>query len=108
MTLQEKFAQPFDLTDRPNVYDLMPKYGETPKVDYKWEKAVSTWFFSGIEKSAFKVKDGIDANKAFQHLRSIIGSWLPKHEHKTEAAAFLMCAQSWMYAVPPDSNACPL
>ena len=93
MTLQEKFAKPFDLSAETklfDVYDLMPKYRESPDVDYKWEKAVSTWFFSGIEKSAFKVKDGIDANKAFSHLAAIISSWLPKHEHKTEAAAFLM------------------
>lgn len=87
----EKFKTPFPVERlSESVYDMMPKYGESPNVDRKWERAVSKWFFAGIEKSAFKVKPGINADDAFRHLRAVISSWLPKHEHKTEAAAFLM------------------
>lgn len=96
MTLQEKFSKPFDkdTIQKSKVFDLMPSYSELHskdvKWDNKWERAVSTWFFDGIAKSRFTPKAGIDVNDAFYHLGNIIGDWTPKHEHKTDGAAFLM------------------
>jgi len=34
--------------------------------------------------------DGIDQNKALRHIKAILGSFEPKHEHKEAAAAYLL------------------
>lgn len=87
------FSVPFEVTSSMNVRDLLPGMFEIPD-EYvgrdKWENAVSTWFFKGMRKDAFVEREGIDRNKAFNHLAAIISSWDLKHEHKTAGAAYLM------------------
>jgi len=77
-----------------NVLALMPAYNEIPSEfnshSNLWHKATDKWFFEGIDKRAFTVKDGINANDAFHHLYMIISSYQPKHEHKTAGIAYLM------------------
>lgn len=90
----KKFEQPTKLKGGENVFDLMPKYNELPEEftrgNTKWNDATSRWFFSGIQKSQFTVKEGIDADIAFRHIGRVISDWSPKHEHKEAAVAYLM------------------
>lgn len=77
-----------------SVYHLMPRYEDIPDEFKKrrnpYVRKTSDWFFSGIKFSSLKAKDGIDATKAIRHLKAILGSFEPKHEHKEAAVAYLM------------------
>ena len=92
--LAAAFCQPMEVNNTTDVRTLLPKKNEIPDgFDThwnKWNKAVTTWFFDGIRKDAFSVKEGIDKDKAFKHLSAVISSWDLKHEHKTAGAAYLM------------------
>jgi hypothetical protein len=76
-----------------NALDYMPPRDEIPEEfkssSNKWRKFQADWFFYGLLSHKDKVKKGIDATLAWQHLRMIQGSWDPKHEHKEEAVAYL-------------------
>jgi hypothetical protein len=82
----------------------MPKY-ETLPDEFKrhrgneYCKAISEWFFGGaeahpngikIKDTAFVAKPGVEAGKALAAIKSILGSFEPKHEHKEAACAFLL------------------
>ena len=92
--LAAAFSQPMEVTQSTNVRTLLPKMNEIPDEFYrhynKWNRAVLTWFFEGIRKDAFTVKENIDKDKAFKHLAAVVSSWDLKHEHKTAGAAYLM------------------
>ena len=52
---------------------------------------VSRWFFSGLPKETrFVPKTGIDEAAAKAHLRAILASFEPKHEHKEAGCAYLL------------------
>lgn len=95
--MEKKFEKPFtkeQIENFKSVKDIMPPYDELDK-NFKygktiWNEAVSDWFFSGVKKSQFVENTGIDKEAAFMHLRAIISSWEPKHEHKEAGAAYLM------------------
>jgi len=77
-----------------NVEHLMPSYKEIP-AEYKsgsnaWNRLVSTWFYKGIDATLLVTKPDVDRAKAFRHLKAIMGSWEPKHEHKIAGVAYLM------------------
>ena len=76
------------------VAHLMPAYADIPKefkVDStKWNQLVTDWFFSGLTNLALTPKDGVDKTKALRHLKCILGSFEPKHEHKEAAVAYLL------------------
>lgn len=78
------------------VMELMPEYSQIPdefKSDRNpWHLWQTEWFFSGLKKIPAP-KPGIDIKKAMRHLYEIQSSWLPKHEHKSAAVAFL--ASKW-------------
>lgn len=93
------WAQPTAVTDvdiafPAGVSHLMPAWTDLPE-DFQndrspWCAPVNKWFFSGLKKSEFKPKDCIDEAMAWRHLKCIMGSFEPKHEHKTAAVAWLM------------------
>ena len=73
---------------------LLPAYDTLPE-EFRRERdpfspLVNKWFFSGIEKKLLKVKPGIDEIDAWRHMKTIMGSFEPKHEHKTAGVAYLM------------------
>jgi hypothetical protein len=76
------------------IYRLLPKYETVPE-EFKYRSTpqnnlVSTWFFEGMKSIDFlKVKPGIDKDKAINHIKTCMGSWAPKHEHKTAGCAYL-------------------
>lgn len=55
-----------------------------------WCDVADRWFFNGLNASELRPKPGIDAAKALRHLRTIMGSFEPKHEHKIGGVGFLM------------------
>ena len=69
---------------------VIPKEFKGMNNTNKWNKLVSTWFFSGLEGYSFKPKEGIDPSKALAHVKAIMGSFEPKHEHKEAGCAYLM------------------
>jgi len=58
--------------------------GQTP-----WNQLTSRWFFHGL-KGTFVPKPGIDLELALRHIKTILGSFEPQHEHKEAAVAYLM------------------
>lgn len=82
-----------------NVRELMPKWEDIPKEfrdsnsRSQWNRFMSDWFYSGLESYDLKPRDGVDVAKALRHLRTILGSFEPKHEHKEAAVAYL--ASQW-------------
>jgi hypothetical protein len=57
----------------------------------KWNKAFGQWFFSGFpEGTQLQYKEGIDPEMAMRHLRAVMTSWSPKHEHKDAACSYLL------------------
>jgi hypothetical protein len=73
---------------------LLPKYNDIPdefKDHYnKWAKIVSDWFFGGLKNAKFTPKEGIDKSDALRHIKAIMTSWDPKHEHKEAGCAYLL------------------
>lgn len=69
-------------------YETIPdefKHGNT-----KWNRLFNDWFFRGLEKYKIIPKDGVNLGKALRHIRYVMGSWEPKHEHKEAGVVFLM------------------
>lgn len=91
--------------DKPQVVDrveaafggdmqkLLPPYNDLPQEFRREEhpacKVVTTWFYGGLQALP-PIKDGIDRKHAMNHLRAVIGSWAPKHEHKIAGAGYLI------------------
>lgn len=99
MTEQTTVIQPQDVSDveiafPASVRHLMPDYADIPKAfkDHHnpYVKTVSNWFFNGLPKGTITPKAGVDGSKALRHLKCILGSFEPKHEHKEAAVAYLM------------------
>lgn len=69
---------------------LLPPQSEIPKNLDAWEDLVNEWFFKGLNAQRLKARPGIDRVAAFRHLKCIMGSYEPKHEHKVSGVAYLM------------------
>ena len=81
-----------------DVTHLMPEYKNIPD-EFKRYKGnifvdfVSNWFFKGISKENLGrliPKENIDTNMALRHIKAVLGSWSPKHEHKIAGCAYLL------------------
>lgn len=91
------FSKPLDVSDLDlafggRIAKLMPTYEELRgiKIDPKWERLFSEWFFLGLKSLELTPKEGIDKSKAIRHIRAIMGSFEPKHEHKERGCAYLL------------------
>lgn len=77
-----------------SVSHLMPAYADIPKPfkdgSTKWNQLATDWFFCGIKNLELTPKDGVDPTKALRHLKCIMGSFEPQHEHKEAAVAYLL------------------
>jgi len=76
------------------VRHLMPPMGEIPP-EY-WEgscgwpsQLFNEWFFVGLKSLKLVPREGIDADAALRHIRAIMRSFEPKHEHKEAAVCYL-------------------
>jgi|ERR1041384_4841867 hypothetical protein len=76
------------------VSHLMPPRDAIPQEfkdgNTKWNELFNQWFFVGLKGATFKPKEGVDQQKALRHIRAVMRSFQPKHEHKEEAVAFLL------------------
>ena len=72
--------------------ELMPSYEKLQKedIDLKWKKLFSDWFYNRLAKLEIEQKEGIDKSKALRHIKCVMGSFEPKHEHKELGVAYLM------------------
>lgn len=79
-----------------NLAEFLPTMGSIPKEFFKdsnhWNKWVSKWFFNGLDSYAVAVQD-INFKQAHAHIKVILGSYEPKHEHKIAGCAYL--ASQW-------------
>ena len=77
-----------------DILKMMPTYADIPdefkRGNTTWNRLVSEWFFFGIKALNVTPKPWIDKTNALRHIRAIIGSFEPKHEHKEAACAYLM------------------
>lgn len=95
------FDQPADVTGIDMAFGgdmkkLLPAYQDVSK-EYgynsgKWScRLVCDWFFSGLKSTEGLVpREGINKTKALAHIKSILASFEPKHEHKQAACAYLL------------------
>ena|ERR1017187_8061402 len=76
------------------VKHLMPEWSSIPEEFHNgytpYDKLFSACFYGGLSSLKLVPKEGIDQNKAWIHLRAIMGSYEPKHEHKQAAVAYLL------------------
>lgn len=78
-----------------SVEKLLPKWQDIPE-EFQcertpWNRIVGQWFFRGLNKPLpFKFKEGVDERDALNHLQACLGSFEPKHEHKTAGCAYLL------------------
>lgn len=81
------------------IEHLLPQRGTFEQhIDHRWTLFVQSWFYNGLTSRAiFHVADDIDGERAFRHLRCVLGTFEIKHEYKIDAAAFL--AGRWIRAV---------
>lgn len=92
---------------------LIPKYEDIPEVYRenfstdkhieKMRKLFNTCFFKGLKNLTLVPNEGISEYKAWRHVRCIMGSFEPKHEHK-EAACVYMLSEWFKDATWEDST----
>ena len=77
------------------IMHLLPAYEDIPS-QFKlgsgvaWNAWQAKWFYRGLDESDLPTPvDGVDYDIAMRHLKTIQGSWEPKHEHKEAAVAYL-------------------
>ena len=74
--------------------ELLPAYKDLPEEftrhEGKWHKVMSDWFYRGLKNAKWMPKPGVDTKKALAHIKTVLGSFEPKHEHKEAGVAFLL------------------
>ncbi len=55
-----------------------------------YQDLVSSIFFRGGSIAAWQPKPGINRGAAINHFRTVLGSFEPKHEHKTAGCAYML------------------
>ena len=76
-----------DISDLMPPYEDVEQYGHSPA-----NEVTSHWFFHGLPPDTqFMPREGVDAVEAIRHIKAILRSWEPKHEHKEAGVSFLLC-----------------
>jgi len=110
-TTTDRWALPTEINDAEMVFaagalKFMPSLDECEaglrlldrKTARMWRDFQATWFFEGLSPDVeFTVVEGVDGATAIRHLKTINGSFAPKHEHKEAAVAYL--ASRWFTSV---------
>jgi len=77
------------------VDHLVPSYEELRGTPYRngdnWgNRLFSDWFYFGLKSADGLIpRQGVDKQKALVHIKTVMRSWDPKHEHKEAGCAFL-------------------
>lgn len=56
----------------------------------KWNDLFADWFYSGLKSIKLTMNEGVDRTDAMRHIRALMASFEPKHEHKEAGVAYLM------------------
>jgi len=87
-------VSPLDLAFGGNMGKLLPPMRDIPadfhSFNNPWVRCVGTWFTVGLANPVFYPKPGIDRRDAMGHMKAILMSFEPKHEHKSAGCAYLM------------------
>lgn len=90
--------EPAELTDADRAFpahalDWMPAEEDIPDEWYRdghWANRLwSARFYNGLEMLRLDPVDGVDAEKAWNHLEAISRSFSPRHQHKMAALGYL-------------------
>ena len=76
-----------------SVSHLLPDYKTIPekfKAKNPWSNVFNKLFFGG-KGISFIPKEDIDPSLAWRHIRCVMGSYEPKHEHKEAPAKKALC-----------------
>jgi len=77
------------------IKDILPKRSDVPEEFFdhynKWHNFVSDMFFAGGKLPP--VKEGVDLAQAARHMKAVLSSWEPEHNHKIAGVAYL--ASQW-------------
>jgi hypothetical protein len=69
---------------------MMPTVPANYPDKQKWERFQHDWFYRGIKGTDGLIpREGVDKGKALRHLKTIQGSFEPKHEVKEATVAYL-------------------
>ena len=92
--------KPMTIDSVKSIFEYMPKMEDIPeecKLSYggsehvqKMRKLFSDWFYCGLKSLEFMPKKEIDKDKAVRHIRSVMGSFEPRHEDKTAACVYML------------------
>jgi hypothetical protein len=75
-----------------SVEGMIPPYREIGQYPRKreLEGLVDRWFFLGLKNLKTTPREGVNEAEALAHIKYVLSSWEPKHEHKTAGVAFLI------------------
>jgi anti-sigma factor ChrR (cupin superfamily) len=73
-----------------NALEFMPPYDTLENYPKKFYGLFMAWFFEGVKIKGVTPRTGVDPEKAFRHLKAILGSRAPKHEHKEATICYLL------------------
>lgn len=94
MKIQVQEVTGLDLVFGGDMKKLLPAMTEIPQEfqqgHTKWNKVVSDWFFYGLKNIQWKPRGGVDEDMALRHVKAVMGSWEPQHEHKEAGCAYLL------------------
>lgn len=98
--LNDGFDQPKEVSDLNLAFggdmsQLLPDWESIPE-EFKtwmgtdWNKFVTKWFFSGANAGSVTFHPEVGKKLALRHLKAIMVSFEPKHEHKEAGVAWLL------------------
>ncbi|RRJ54846.1 hypothetical protein EHV15_35320 [Paenibacillus oralis] len=77
-----------------NIDNLLPPLSEIPKEfinDWtKWHQLADDLFYDRPLNITISDRAGIDVHAALRHIRAILNSFKPDHDHKIAGVAFLL------------------
>ena len=80
-----------------NALEWMPAREDIPdefrfmRGSSEWNEIANSWFMHGLPAAVeFYPREGVDPELAVRAIQATLGSFAPKHEHKEEAAAYML------------------
>jgi hypothetical protein len=96
--MDDKWAYPMEVSDVDIAFggrtnELLPPVEDIPeefwKGHTKWNKLIDDVFYGRNLNGEIYEKEGIDVHSAARHIKAILASFQPKHEHKMAGCAYL-------------------
>ena len=85
----------------PLMEDIPEKFKNDTGDASKWIRLVALLFYGDSRNAEIYLtpKEGIDPQKAARHIKCVLGSFAPKHEHKMAGGSYLFSEwfEDWGY-----------